>query len=205
MAWRLFPEENRSLELLSAMARMAVEATSCVAQIVGSPQEDHESVLEEALEIERRCTDQFFALMTTVRSSFVTPLPRGDLYLLGRHLNTTIESLVGATSVIQTLKLDTFSDRSAELLDLIHRQASLTSEAMRHLADLKGLEEYWVEVMRMSKQFSRTSDRYRSYLLERAKTSTYIKYSHFVDKLENASNALRAVATEVGRILVQEG
>lgn len=204
MAWRLLPEENRCLEQLSTMARLVVDATSSVSQMVGSPQEDHETVLEEALEIEGRSTDEFFALMTTLRSSFVTPLPRADLYLLGRRLNTATEALAGATGVVSMLRLETFSERSAELLDLIQRQASLTAEAMRHLADMDGLEEFWVEVLRMSKQFSRTSDRYRSYLLERTKAGSYLRYSHFVDRLESASASLRDVATEVGRILVQE-
>lgn len=204
MAPRLFPQENQALLLLSDMAALVIEATSAVSRIMGSPPADRDQVLEEAFDIEGRCTDVFFALMTNVRSSFVTALPRGDLYLLGHHLSTATEDLTAASHIIRVNALDGFSSRASDLLDLIQRQASLTAEAMHHLADLEGLDEYWVEVLRMAKQSSRTADLYRADLFERLKPQKSLPAQQFAAKLDSAAGRLRAVATEVGRILVQE-
>ena len=140
MALRLFPQENKALELLSDMAQLVVDSTSSASRMMGSPVSDHDQGFEQALEIEGRSTDAFFALMTTVRSAFVLPLPRADLYRLGQRLNQATESLTSASHIIKIHSLDRFSNRASDLLDLLQRQASLTAEAMRHLSDLEGLE-----------------------------------------------------------------
>lgn len=204
MALRLFPQENRALTLLSQMADLVIDAASAVSRTMGSPVEDRPELLEQAFDIEGRCTDLFFAVMTDVRSSFVTALPRGDLYLLAHHLNTAAEDLAAATHAIVINGLDQFSSRASDLLDLIQRQASLTAEAMHHLSDLEGLDEYWVEVLRMAKQSTRTGDLYRADLIESLKPRRYEQTAQFADKLDSAARHLRSVATEVGRILVQE-
>lgn len=204
MTPRLFPQENRSLELLADMAVCVVDATEAVSRTMGSPQADHEQALEAAMEIEGRSTDQFFALMTSVRSSYVTPLPRTDLYLLGRRLHTTTQALTSASHVIRVHGLHDFSTRASDVLDIIQRQATLTREAMRHLNDLEGLDEYWIEVQRMHKQATRTLDLYTADLIDRLKAGAYLKKAQFTDKLERASRSMGDLATEVGRILVQE-
>ncbi len=204
VAIRLFPHENRALELLAEMAQFVVDATSATSRMMGSPVSDHEEVFQQALEIEGHSTDHFFALMTTVRSAFVLPLPRADLYQLAQRLNQATESLTSATNIIKIHGLDRFSSRASDLLDLLQRQASLTTEAMRHLSDLEGLDEYWVEVLRMSKQSIRTTDLYQADMMDRLKPASYIKEAQFTEKLQSASLSVRQVATDVGRILVQE-
>lgn len=204
MALRLFPQENKALELLSDMAQLVVDSTSSASRMMGSPVSDHDQGFEQALEIEGRSTDAFFALMTTVRSAFVLPLPRADLYRLGQRLNQATESLTSASHIIKIHSLDRFSNRASDLLDLLQRQASLTTEAMRHLSDLEGLDEYWVEVLRMSKQSIRTTNLYQADMMDRLKPAAYIKEAQFTAQLQAASLSVREVATDVGRILVQE-
>lgn len=204
MAIRLFPQETQALALLSDMAQLVVDQTSAISRMMGSPVDEHEEIFEQAQATEGRSTDLFFALMTSVRSSFVTPLPRSDLYILARHLNTAAEDLTGATHAIRIHALSQFPDRASDLLDLIQRQAALTAEAMRHLSDLEGLDEYWIEVLRMSKQAARTSELYQAHLMDRLKPGAYLRTALFTAKLDAASRSMRSVATEVGRILAQE-
>lgn len=204
MAFRLFPRENQPLELLAAMAGCVVEATDAVSRMMGSAVEEHAAGFEHALEIEGRATDQLFALMTTVRSTVITPLPRGDLYSLGRELAQATEELTAACHVIRVHELTSFSHRASDMLELITRMATLTVTAMRHLSDLEGLDEYWVEVQRMAKQAVRTHDLYTADLMTGLKPRPYAQNAQFADKLDAAARKVRAVANDVGRISVQE-
>ncbi|ORC16563.1 MULTISPECIES: DUF47 domain-containing protein [Rothia] len=204
MLQRMFPQENTSLTALAVLSAQVTGSAALLSEMVGSPEERYPELLEKALTHEAATLDMLLTTMTAVRSSFSTPIPREDIYTLAVSLNTAVEKLTSAAHILQLYKIVRFSPKAATLLDLIQRQAVLTTEIIPKLSSLRDLDDYWITMLRLTKQSVRIAEDYDADILERYKQSRYLQTTHFVHKLAEATTAMHTVATEIGRIIVQE-
>ncbi|MDO4898173.1 MAG: phosphate transport regulator [Rothia sp. (in: high G+C Gram-positive bacteria)] len=204
MLQRIFPQENSSLKALAGLSEHVAESAAILSEMVGSPEERYPELLERMLAHESMTVDTLLTTMTAVRSSFSTPIPREDVYTLAVALNTAVEKLASAANIMHLYTIVRFSPRAATLLDLIQRQAVLTSAVIPHLSELRSLDDYWIDMLRITKQAVRIAEEYDADALSRYKQNRYLQTTQFIKKLTEASEAMRTVATEIGRIVVQE-
>ncbi len=204
MKLRLFPQEPAGLQLLSQMARQILEATGTLSEIFGAPVSEHERLVEELHEHEAKSTDLHFALLTHMRTSFVNPLPREDMYALSRFLNEAMEKLDAAGELVALYKLDRVPKRAADQLEIISRQAELTVDAMRQLDDLDELEDYWIEVLRLAKRAERSHRIWVAEMLRDMKSAQFSRNRDVANQLVDVTKDMRRVATQVGSIIVKE-
>ncbi|KNC17710.1 nuclease PIN [Arthrobacter sp. RIT-PI-e] len=204
MRLRLFPQEHAGLELLARMAQQLVLGVGTMSAILGASPQEYDRLSEELHQHESASTDLHFALLTSMRTSFVNPLPREDLYALSRLLNEAIETLDGAGELIALYKLNKLSRRAADQLEVISRQAELTTAAMQRLNSMEDLEEYWIEILRLSRRAERTHRSWCAELLDDHKPLVYARHRDVADQLVGVTKDLRRVATQVGSILVKE-
>lgn len=204
MKLRLFPQEPAGLQLLSQMARQILEATGTLSEIFGAPTTEHERLVEEMHEHEAKSTDLHFALLTHMRTSFVNPLPREDMYALSRFLNEAMEKLDAAGELVALYKLDRLPKRASDQLEIIGRQAELTVDAMRQLDDLDELEDYWIEVLRLAKRAERSHRTWVAEMLRDMKSTQYSRNRDVANQLVDVTKDMRRVATQVGSIIVKE-
>ncbi|MBP3035789.1 nuclease PIN [Arthrobacter sp. zg-ZUI100] len=204
MRLRLFPQENAGLELLSRMGSQLVRGVGTLSEVLGAEPDDYNRLAEQMHQLEAETTDLHFALMTQMRTSFINPLPREDLYHLSLILMSAMEALDAAAEVLALYRLGGISGRAAEQLEVIGRQAELTVGAMRRLASLEELEDYWIEMLRLAKRSERTYRIWVSELLRDHKPLTYARHRDLADQLLEATTQLRRCATAVGGILVRE-
>ena len=204
MKLRLFPQEPAGLQLLSQMARQILEATGTLSEIFGAPVTEHERLVEEMHEHEAKSTDLHFALLTHMRTSFVNPLPREDMYALSRFLNEAMEKLDAAGELVALYKLDRVPKRAADQLEIISRQAELTVDAMRQLDDLDELEDYWIEVLRLAKRAERSHRTWVAEMLRDMKSTQFSRNRDVANQLVEVTKDMRRVATQVGSIIVKE-
>jgi uncharacterized protein len=201
---RLFPQENATLDLLSQMAQELRHGVSVLSELLGAPVEEFERLADELHQRGSNATDLQFALMTRMRTSFINPLPREDLYDLACLLNDAMEALDSVADLISLHELDRLSGRAAEQLEVIGRQAELTTGAMLRLNSFDELEEYWLEMLRLSRQAERTHRIWNRELLRDHKPVVYIKHRDVAEQLVGVAKCLRRVSTFVGNILVKE-
>ena len=149
MKLRLFPQEPAGLKLLAQLASQIVLATGTLSEILGAPASENARLVEDMHNHEAKSAELHFALLTHMRTSFVNPLPREDMYALSRYLNEAMEKLDAAADMVSLYKLDRLPKRAADQLEIISRQAELTVDAMRRLDNLDDLEDYWIEVLRL--------------------------------------------------------
>ena len=135
MLQRMFPQENSSLKALAGLADQVSESAAILSEMVGSPEERYPELLERMLNHESTTVDTLFTTMTAVRSSFSTPIPREDIYTLAVELNTAVEKLASAANIMHLYTIVRFSPKAATLLDLIQRQAILTSAIIPRLSE----------------------------------------------------------------------
>lgn len=204
MLQRMFPQENSSLIALAGLSEQVSGAAALLSEMLGSPEEHYPELLERAITHEAQTLDMLLATMTAVRSSFTTPIAREDIYTLAVSLNTAVEKLTSAANIVNLYGIVRFSAQAAMLLDSIQRQATLTSAIIPKLNSHRDFDDYWITMLRITKQAVRTAEGYDADVQSRYKQSRYLQTTRFIHKLIEASESMRKVATEIGRIIVQE-
>jgi uncharacterized protein len=201
---RLFPQEPAGLNLLSEMARQIVLATATMAELLGVPAAEHGKLVEDMHNHEAKSGELHFALLTHMRTSFVNPLPREDMYALSRYLNEAIEKLDAAAELVALYKLERLPKRAADQLEIIGRQAELTVDAMHRLNNLDDLEDYWIEILRLAKRAERSHRVWVADMIKDMKWAQYARNRDIANQLVEVTKDMRRVATQVGSIIVKE-
>ncbi|MGA7204932.1 MAG: nuclease PIN [Specibacter sp.] len=204
MKLRFFPQETAGLDTLARMAGQVLAGTHTLAELLGAHRTDFSALAETMRQHEGACTADFATLLTTMRTSFINPLPREDLYALGRLLHESSEILTGAAELIELYALDRIPQRAGDQLEILSRQAELTAGAMKALNDLDSLEDYWLEVLRLAKRADHTHRVLVAELLENHSPTSFAKYRTVADQLAAGSAKMRSIATQVGSIIVKE-
>ena len=203
MKFRLFPSDMRGLELLLDLAAEVNRCVGVLSEMLGSD-EDRELHLEALNASEVKTTDLHYAVLTHLRTSYVNPLPREDVYTFSRLLHEAVEQLSGAGDLIAHLGKRQLSHRAAEQLELIGRQAELTTQALGQLQHLDDLEDIWLELVRISKRAHRTHRTWVGEIGELSKAGTIIRHRSVAEQFLASAQSLRAVADHLGRVLVKE-
>ena len=204
MKLRLFPQEPAGPNLLAQLARQIVLATGTLSEILGAPATENERLVEDMHNHEAKCAELHFALLTHMRTTFVSPLPREDMYALSRYLNEAMEKLDAAAELVSLYKLDRLPKRAADQLEIISRQAELTVDAMRNLDNLDDLEDYWIEILRLAKRAERSHRVWVADMLNEMKSARYARTRDIADELVGVTRDMRRIATQVGSIIVKE-
>ena len=204
MKLRLFPQEPAGLKLLAQLANQIMLATGTLSEILGAPASENARLVEDMHNHEAKSAELHFALLTHMRTSFVNPLPREDMYALSRFLNDAMEKLDAAAELVSLYKLDRLPKRAADQLEIISRQAELTVEAMRNLDNLDDLEDYWIEVLRLAKRAERSHRVWVADMLTEMKWAPYTRNRDIAEQLVGVTRDMRRIATQVGSIIVKE-
>jgi uncharacterized protein len=200
----LFPQENKSLEMLADMAALFRDGVTTLSECLGAPAGQYLQLAEDVHRHDARILELHFAILTHVRTSFITPLPREDLSHISRCLVEAFERLDCAAELIALNQVKRLSGRASEQLEVIGRMADLTTSAMKRLGSLSDLDEYCMDMLQLAKRAERTHRNWISEDLRHLKPGTYVTHRDVADELVHATRELRRVSTHVGQILVKE-
>ncbi|KUM29045.1 hypothetical protein [Glutamicibacter mishrai] len=203
MKFQVFPSALRGIELLRALTATIRGSVESVAEMIGSPTTRSDR-LRDLASAEAEASDLLHAVMTHLRTSYVSPLPREDMYALSRFLHETMEHLRGTGELIMTVGSTPLSERSSEQLELISQLAELASDAVQRLNNLDDLEDHWLQMLQFSKRAARTHLVWGDEIANFSKASTIHRHQQVADQLMLAANTLRQFADHLGRVLVKE-
>lgn len=204
MKFRLFPVETRGLELLQQLGTIVRQGVETLSELLGAPAEDQQGLIRELEQFEQQATDLHHAVLTHLRTSYVNPLPREDLYTFSRLLNDAVAELAGAGDLMVTTSAAGISRRAAEQLEMLGRQSEMTNEALGKLQHPDDLEDEWLQMIRLGRRARRTHRAWLGEISELSKASTILRHRAVAEQLLAAVDSLHALADHLGRVLVKE-
>ncbi|GAB3190257.1 DUF47 domain-containing protein [Nesterenkonia suensis] len=204
MITRRGQRHSQAVELLTGIGREVRTGVHLLSQLLGMPPEDRRPLREELIGLEGTAMDLHFNLLTHIRSVFLTPLPREDIYALSRLLNRTLEHVVAAGDLIIARENLVLPRQSSDQLETMGRQVDLTIDALARLDDFDHLEEYWIQIQRLTKQANRTHREWLTSSDSAFQPNIALQQAQIATAMLQAVESLRKVSTTAGSIIVRE-
>ena len=204
MRLRLTPRDTSFYDHFTAAATNLVEGARLLGEAV-TPGSDRVSVAARMRDIEHASDEITHTVLRSLASTFVTPFDREDIYALASGLDDVMDFMEAAADLLVLYGVGELPEESRSVVGVLARAAEATAAAMPRLQDMKGLEEYWIEVNRLENEadqiYRRTVARLFSGEFD---ALTALKLKDVADQLEAAADAMEDVADVVETISVKE-
>ncbi|WP_022873108.1 DUF47 domain-containing protein [Nesterenkonia alba] len=194
----------QSADLLAGISEVLREGTGLLTELLGTPAGERAARRDELLSLEGQAMDKHFELMTQIRSVFLTPLPREDIFALSTHLNRTMEHIAATGDLMIVRKSLQLPAQSHDQFETLTRQVELTTQAMRRLEDFDHLEDYWAQIQRLTKQANRTHREWVTSSDSALQPTIAQQQAALAAEVLAAVHAQREVAGVCGAIIVRE-
>lgn len=203
----LRPSDGAFFELFTRSAKNLVRGADLLGELA-LPGVEVQSISERLVELEHDTDQITHETFNKINSTFVTPFDREDIYELAAKLDDVMDHQEAAGTLIYLYGLTDLPALPREmhdLIDVLHKQAILTADAMPRLKSMKDLSDYWIEANRLENE----GDRAYRMLLVRLFSGEYdaltvLKLKEVADELEAACDAFEHVAHRVETIAVKE-
>jgi predicted phosphate transport protein (TIGR00153 family) len=203
---RLTPQQTGFYDLLTTSASNLVVGTSLLGELLGAKPEERASIAARMHEAEHAGDEATHAIMRALNTTFVTPFDREDIYDLASNLDDVMDYMDAAVDLVSLYQIETLPDEMAGQVEVLHRSAELTAEAMPRLRTMHNLAEYWIEINRLENIGDQVYRKALAALFNNGqyKTIMIMKLKEVVDQLEAAMDAFEHVAHTVETIAVKE-
>jgi predicted phosphate transport protein (TIGR00153 family) len=202
---RLTPRDTTYFDLLAALAQHLVTGASVLAELLGADKAGREELALQLRDTEHAADDATHSIMRRLNQTFVTPFDRDDIYGLASALDDCMDSMEEAADLIVLYKVGQLPDRVSEQVQVLHRAAELTAEAMPRLRSMEHLADYWVEVNRLENQADKLHRKLIAQLFDEVTDPIELmKLKEIVEVLEDAADNFERVANMVETIALKE-
>ncbi|GAA1932904.1 DUF47 family protein [Streptomyces sodiiphilus] len=205
MRFRLTPRETSFYELFATSADNILGASKLLMELLAADAATRTEIAERMRAAEHAGDDTTHAIFHQLNSSFITPFDREDIYRLASRLDDIMDFMDEAVDLVVLYEIDELPKGVEQQIEVLHRAAELTAEAMPQLRTMDNLTEYWIEVNRLENQADRVHRKLLAHLFNGAYDAIEVlKLKQIVDVLEEAADAFEHVANTVETIVVKE-
>jgi uncharacterized protein len=200
---RLTPQDTTFFDMFTASADNLVVGVQTVAKIF-EPDADRKAISEEVRRIEHEEDEVTHGILSKLNSTFITPFDRDDIYRLAGRLDDVMDFMEAAVDLVVLYKLGELPQEIAEQVDVLHRAAIITAEAMPRLRTRKDLDVYWIEVNRLENEADQLYRRLLAKLFDGGYDAlTVLKLKEVAEQFEGAADAFENVANAIETIVVK--
>ena len=200
----LVTRDSPALRHLTDLCDGLGRAVQAVAQSTAAVGEERDRVERGLEDVDATATASLMALLTALRSAYVTPLPRQDLYRLADGVHTAVHRVVEAGMLVHRADLPELPRHALDLLETMGRQAELMAAAVGLLRDLDALEDTWIQLERGLRRMDRVMVEWLSALGMDLLQRDFNRQREVAGALQAALTALHRVSTNLGVVLVRE-
>lgn len=201
---RLSERRSETVQLLASIAQELRSGVDLLGQLLGTPTGQRRQIQDQLNQLEGSALDLHFHLLTNIRTVFLTPLPREDIHALSQRLNRVLEHVVAAGDLIVARDRLALPRHSADMLETLGMQADLTVSALARLEDMTNLEDYTIQINRLTKQAQRTYRRWLTSTDGAFQPNIAMQQEQIATVMMHAVEAMREVSTVAGSIIVRE-
>ena len=203
MPW-LVTRDTPALRHMADLAEALHRSVHLVAQVAGTRGPEADRAARELEELDSSSSATLMAFLTALRSAYVTPLPRQDLYRLASGVHATTRRVVSAGVLIQRADLEELPTHALDVLETVGRQAELLARGAAEIRDLDALEATWMQLLRASRRTERIMVEWLADLGMDLLQRDYNRQREVAWSLHAALEALSRVNMDLGMVLVRE-
>ncbi|MCV7672487.1 hypothetical protein M3C05_010110 [Micrococcus luteus] len=203
MPW-LVTRDTPALRHMADLAEALHRSVHLVAQVAGTRGPEADRAARELEELDSSSSATLMAFLTALRSAYVTPLPRQDLYRLASGVHATTRRVVSAGVLIQRADLEELPTHALDVLETVGRQAELLVRGAAEMRDLDALEATWMQLLRASRRTERIMVEWLADLGMDLLQRDYNRQREVAWALHAALEALSRVNMDLGMVLVRE-
>lgn len=203
MRLRLIPREESFFDLFEDMAVKVKEGADGLLDLL-TEYTDLDRKAGRIMDIEHEGDELTHEMMRRLNTTFVTPFDREDIYSLASSLDDILDHIEAAADLLQLHKIAEPLPQMVGLSRTLAQAAGKTAEAMPKLREMKGMEEYWVEINRLENEGDR--------LIREALASLFdtgidpmlvIRWKDVFERLEAAIDSTERTANILEGILIK--
>ena len=205
MRLRLIPREESFFDLFEDMAVKVKEGADGLLDLL-TEYTDLDRKAGRIMDIEHEGDELTHEMMRRLNTTFVTPFDREDIYSLASSLDDILDHIEAAADLLQLHKIAEPLPQMVGLARTLAHAAGKTAEAMPKLREMKGMEEYWVEINRLENEGDRFYRRTIAELFSGDyKAMDVLKWKDIIEEIEGAIDRLEDVANTVESIVLKQG
>lgn len=143
-------------------------------------------------------------IISTLNSTFVTPLDREDIHALTTGLDDVLDYIEAAADMLVLHHVDAPTDAVRSQCDVLVRACEAVVECVRRLETFKGLEPFWERVHEVEKEGDRIFRQTVADLFNgRHKAMDVLKWKEIYDEVEAAIDQCEKIADTLEAIVLK--
>ena len=205
---RLLPRNDIFFELFTRSAAIQVAAAGKLRELFAANPDQRNPIAETIKTLERQADEITHDLVNRVDRSFVTPLDREDIHLLGSRLDDIIDRVDGLARRSMMFHLGEPPEGVTALAAVVERSAKQLEEAVRVLPDGKTrvVLAACLEVKRLEEEGDALYHHWMGRLFDSATDPLYVlKWKEIYDTLEKTLDEQDDVANVLESVAIKHG
>ncbi|MBM7774697.1 uncharacterized protein Yka (UPF0111/DUF47 family) [Actinokineospora baliensis] len=204
MRFNFLPTDTAFYDLFAKSADNLVEGARLLAGLL-EPGSDRAEAADRVRAVEHQCDEVTHETVRRLNSTFITPFDREDIYRLAGALDDVMDDMEAAADYVHLYRIEELPPGVPEQIELLGKAAELTAAAMPRLREMRGLDEYWIEVNRLENLGDGVYRKSLAALFSGAYDAlTVMRLRDVVEQLEAAIDSFEKVANIVEQIAVKE-
>ncbi|MGH2721579.1 MAG: DUF47 domain-containing protein [Actinomycetota bacterium] len=203
MRVRLIPKEQSFFDLFEAQGKKVQQGAEELLDLIKNYTDiDHR--VEAIFAIEHEGDEITHQLMRLLNTTFITPMDREDIHRLASNLDDVLDHIEAAAEYLQLHKIEKPHEHLVRLAEALTEACRRTAEALPNLREMKGLQEYFVEINRLENQGDRLYRRTIADLFSgKFGAMDVLKNKDVIEEVESAIDRLEDVANTVEGIVLK--
>lgn len=206
MRFRLIPREERFFDLFEAGAANVVEAAQALVDLLEHYQ-DVSGKVQRLADLEHRGDTITHELMARLHRTFVTPLDREDISLIGEHIDDVVDLIEGSATAMMVYRIKEPTPYALKLGQVILKAAIEVNNAVRMLRDRKQYRNILGICVELNRLENEADVVLRSALVDLFENGTdvydLIKWRELYESLETATDRCEDIANALEGIVLK--
>jgi hypothetical protein len=203
MRLKFIPREKAFFELFTRDAENLVEGATLLKKMVddfGDPKASFKAIVDA----EHAGDAITYEIISTLNSTFVTPLDREDIHALASGIDDVMDYIEAAADMMILHNVEAPTEPLREQCDVLIRACTAVLECVSRLQTFKGLEPYWQQVHDIEKEGDKVFRRTVAELFNGSfKAMDVLKWKEIYDQVEAAIDQCEKIADTLESIVLK--